>query len=71
MLLICGGGVGWYVVRQQMVARARAELQFEALRRKEEALRLSEEAVKAEKERMERESTKDRERDDETDNEEG
>jgi len=55
MLLICGGGIGWYVVRQSIRARAMAEFERDALRQREAE-------IHAEKERIERESMKSRER---------
>jgi hypothetical protein len=57
MLLVCGGGVGWYVVRQSIRARAMAEFERDVLRQREAELQ-------AERERIERES---RERESETD----
>src|SRR5262245_4256445 len=60
MLLICGGGVTWYVMRQSIRARAMAEFERDVLRQREVELQ-------AERERIERESMKDRERGNETD----
>ena len=62
MLLVCGGGVTWYVVRQSIRARAMAEFERDVLRQREAEIQL-------EKERIERESAKNREHGDETDNE--